>query len=894
MKISWLKFLTALNCPVAVSNVESLQPCPFHPNTEPSLRVHDNSEHSLYFTCCHHNCNFKGDPVTMVAQWLNVSLPAAIELFKPGNRFYSTLLEDLSTNQQVGYTNPSINQDIIEQFVRECHRHLNAGEHEHVSLINDFLVSGKWTHSSLQYLHPDMGYMYPGSIPAQLEFIDTKAYKFEPHIVFTVRYDSQVVGFRILNIVSGVTTTHKLTTEKNYIFMPHNVGGDKLYVAPNELIAFAVYSKSRTYSNNPIPVIAMLGSSLPASFNKVSEIILLNTKKAPLTLARALELFKQDTLVDGAVTQPKISVLSPAYEVTERPLDVFLDERGNKRLLLSWIATDMVQLLKSGITAGLFDLLGSNKLPPAKLDALVASLEKHDAPADFIKDLTDYNAKASDEMFLTNGNTVRKSRAGMLGRTANHDKVVLSNVVFDIHKKYVTNYNKSVIVDCTLRVGDHAIRTTLDHEVFAHTPTLRAAVNAAFMRNGIAPKLALYGVRGFPWEEIRDLLTESSVVDKEISHLGLTDVRTVDLTNCRISGVVEPQSHIFTLSKPVQSMYAGIKPNITDPGIKPYDLLWRNQDDTSLALAGALSHIIHCISSGVDLLASGNLQPTHLLLVRSPANTLDVLFTQLVSMFSGTETVNRLPYVNPLRALKDMTELGSLPFISLMPRFQIERQMALLAESPVSLITSIPEEDCGMFMDVKNMSYLVGDSRSVYDPKSIVELQQSFPYFLQRLLRSGKQLTGQHPVPAIAVYEQIASYLGVAPAAMDKIAKPYFMSISLSMDKLFFNDVRMLVQDNDLKVVYDTVPTEEDDLTTVYVADKLVYLPRRVVGLMNQRLRKKYKAEAVDYHLADCGTLVGKDPHFWIIPAALWDRYIAKTVSVVYGSGPFKLLALSS
>ena len=895
MKISWIKFLTILNCPITNTDIEALQPCPFHPNTEPSLRIHS-SDHTLYFTCCRDNCKFKGDPITMAAQCLNLPFPDAIALFKPGHRFYSTLIDETFNTHQVEYTNPHINQDIIQQFMAQCRHALMTGSNEHVALINDFLVSQRWTHSSLQHIHDDMGYLHSQDIPEQLEVMDTKAYKFDPHIIFGQRYDGRIIGFQMFNIKSGTYTSHKLLTEKNYIFMPQNIGADtKLYVAPNELVAFAIYSKAKTYSTIPFPVISMSNAMLPNMFKNVKEITFINTKKAPLTITKALEIFKHKQLIEGTITAPRINVLSIACEVTDKPLNEFLHAHAyNKQPLMTWIAKDIMQLYNSGITSRLFDLLNTHKLSPDKFSELVNALINQNAPDDFITDITDYNLKTGDEMFLSNGNTVRKTRGGMIGRTADHDKVILSNVVFDIHKKYITNDNNAVC-DCTLSVNDHTIRTTLDHNIFSKTTLLKNAVNTAFMNSGIAPKMAIYGVRGFQWDEIRDIITESSTVEKEIKHLGLTDIHTLDFTNCRISNTVESQSKIFTINKAAQAMYAGLNLYTSDTGIKPFESLWRNTDATSLALSAVISQIIHCIMSGVDLLANGNIQPNHLLLLRSPMNTLDILFTQLLLFCSGTENINRLPYVNPLKFLQGIQELGSLPFISLLPKFNIDRQIALLGESPVNIITTIPEEESGMFGELKNISFLASESKAIYHTKSIMELRQSFPYFMQRLLRSEMNLVGQYPTPSIYVYENIAEYFNIKPAKLDKLIKPYFISAVTSMDNLFFNDVRTLVQESSIKIRYDVIPTVEDDKGVIYVTDTCAYLPRKIVGMLNQKLHKKYKAEAVEYHLTENKIIENTDIYFWIINKEMWDRQVGRVVTtVMLNNGPFKLLALTS
>jgi len=671
-----------------------------------------------------------------------------------------------------------------------------------------------------------------------------------------------------------------------------------MYIAHNELVAFAMYSKARLYSTKPLSVVAMEDAILPSSFSKLQDVMLINSKDSPLSLNKALSIYKHSSIIENSLSTPIIKVLCPNCEVTAKPLDEFMAATPcNTPHLRTWIANDIAQLQKSGESEGILELLSLHKMPTDKFDSLLSSLTQKELPLPFIASVNNYNDKTEPELFLSNGNSIRKTPAGIMGRNPKFDKVVLSNVVIDVHKKYITNAD-DVLCDCTLTVGPNSVNTILNQNVFNSAIGLSNAISKAFIKEGLTPKLAVYHVKGFNWAEIRDTVLESISCVNELTHLGVNEGNVVDFPKCRIGNTIEPQAKIFSSDSPAYSMYAGLNISQEDQSIHPFECLWRNTDSTSIALAGCISHILHCIGSGVQLVNKGTIYPAHLILVRNTSNTLESLFSQLVMMFSGDSAVSRLPFVKPLGLLEKMKVLGTLPFMSMLPEMELPRQVSLFRETPVSLISCVPEDDCGAFEAIRQISYILSDSRALYDDKSMTALQQSLPYLIQRLMKDKIPLVGQHPTPALTIHSRIADFLHVPVIKADNVIKPYHIMMGAGLEEVFFSAIKSLMKLEEVQVKRGKAPKGSDSKTDIYVTDTCVHLPRRIISMLNRRLqhrnKNKFNADIVEYHLTDKGMIVDKNFNFWILPRDLWDKYTSSVLLTPdFEVQPDQLLALN-
>lgn len=912
-QISWYKLLTALGSDVTNIDINVLQPCPMHPNLAPSLRVKYTEDGLLSFDCNYPHCKFKGDHIQLTAERMHLTSEDAARLFKPNNQLAAAVLDSDTTNYLIEYTNLEINQDIIKHFLSDCHAQLSDSNNPHATLINNFLTGKNWIPASERELPPNVGCLDYNLIPQQLDVLKKNIYKKEPHIIFGLQYGDTLTGFNVYNITNRDTTTYKFLAAPNHIFdLTENSNTDTLYIVPDELYALAINLKSKMYANKPLATLAMTNGILPKIYSRFDRVKLIDTKDHPLTVSKALDIFKHESIIEDSLEVKNIVVSSMSKELTKVSLSVFLASCANNRAtsLVTWIAKELLAIANSDVTANIFETLYTHKLPSKQFEALLSKLSKQGASKEFIEELTDYNFKVHNDLFINNRYIVRKSKYGLHGISSNGNKTLLSNTVIDIHRKFMTNKIpdaltrcNNVLCDCTFSLDGYKVDALVPYDAFINRIALKNCINKAFMDKGIAPKVTVSAppTHSFNWDEIRDALTESHIVEKEVNTLGFTDTNTVDFPSCRISKEITPQRHIYTFNPVVIDMYKGININEGDTSIEPIKTLFSQDNPASMIMTAAISHFVHCLMKGFQILSGATFAPDHLLLAYSDDNNMEEIFKQIVLMMSNTLYQDRLPYAQPRKFLQEIKELGTLPFITKLPEYALQHKATLLRESPVNIISTIPEEDCGRLTDIKNMSFITGSADSIYDNKSIIALQQALPCLLHRLLHSNtiktEKFIGTTVIPALSTYKKLCEFMEIAPKAMETVLKPYYTPTHIELEKLFIRDLQTLIKENSLRIMYvDERSPATPSIIQISTHNNEVYMPTLVIAAINQILLRNYRVSAVKYHLDAAGVIKASDGRFWTIPLPIWEEKFSAAINVPENKSypPLKLMALIS
>lgn len=902
MKILIEKVLSYLGCPPAINNEYY---CPLHISTTPTLTItEDPITDNPWCTCS--QCHFSGTILSLIATKKQLPINTVNTLFSPGNILQDAIIGDFNSDQLIEYLNPYINQALLEKYINNCNKNLLefvTGKYllERLSILH-------WLHPDNTYLPKGLGMVIHDEIPEELAELRKKDYK--DNLIFSYTYNDQLTGIKTLNVDTSASTFIELRARKGVFLEQYALNSDTLFIAPDELSALSIHTRTKTRTAKALPVIAVNTLPLPSKLNTATKLYLLATDNRPVTLKTALQ-YLAEPVID-TVPNDKLDIFISILKNDVNNFDTdslfTLDSKRFSVSLLSYVVNQLMFIYKTHGVSAIYNNLIAVSLNSAIREQLAGALKKNNADEKLISLITSNNSLIPEKRVLFNNMIVMRTPAGFIGYI-NETNTPLSNTTFRIKNKIITSTG-DIYCNCTLQTNNTPeIQAMLNYRAFKNAKLLRQAVQAEYLKHNLMPTIVFYDYPGFSWSEICDHFSDSIQVQREITSLGVDEVLNLQLPNHVIitNGNIIKQNRIFEMDKNVVAQYSGLKAESTDLTI--FKELWTRTDTYSKVFTLGIAHILyHMLLPRFIKNTETYLRPKHLCFIDSNEDRLHPLISRLNMLFANSEYEYKFLQHTFNKQLQQVNKLGTLPLICSLPNLNNKRTVKLFDEMHINLVSNITEDQAFALNRLNNISFVVDNNAEPVMPNittdQILQLQNSFIALLSRLMLyhiEDKTDLITTTTPATMMHNIISIILNIPiNTSIYSTIQAYYIDTLSNLDTLFLNALNRFIYFNDTEY-HPTLINDEpnivilknysNDPKVIIVGNKAVFMRIKLINFMNKLYECNLSVAGVQAQLrqkemtidnSEYTKIIPPNVHYIILKREVWDEHIIKKQPVKF------------
>ena len=876
--------------------------CPLHAG-EDTMSVMYTHDGNMVFRCIEHSCNFNGDAIALVCARFNVSIKAAVEMFKPGGMLASCTREPMSSDDASVYIGKANTQQRIKSYLSKCQQLLARNP-------SKCKIRPGLTPANLKLLPPEIGLLdISDDMPEAFSEFRKSKYRKANLITFPFTYNGEVTHVLVVDADNTAFRRDVCITRQGIGVLCEDITAypkNHLILSFTDPVTASIYygTTQPTYSERP-PVMAASGFPLPHSFSGLHGIIIVGTADAPVTLDYLLSAAEADDVVEGEEVQPYVGVYSYSRDIRdikERMLDALTPTEPNVKTVEAAIAEKINDLVKAGKRENVFEAFQQHQPPQHLLDAIAEAINNSNYDEDCLSVVRSIAATEVGKHVLGNKKTIISSSTGTTCVGPRDSSGVLSNFGIRIDKR-VRSADGSDYFVCMITPADRSITPVyvdIPESTCGSVTRMRSLISKAFSASGQSPYIAMYDVPGVSWYDVMSKLAEGCSVRKEVTSLGINDIRDIYFPNTIIStrtNEILNQDDVSHVDDDVSGRYSGIRNTENANYMLPFKLLAEKCDN--IEVGAFMAGLTHFMGHTVVLARYGRWasnKAKHLFFVETEPGCFDSAIAKLNAVFTD-EPLAEISTSAPVRSFSRYGQLGTLPLICRIPRVDnIQRLLKAVDTSEFPIIGIVDSFTASALNGRVNAAYITPSNEataaySIHD-KTVYDIRNAFPQMLLKMCTDGKsQEEIQDGQICTRGFEHLCTLLGVPSSKLiQNMCSKVFAGAGMSgvdsfFDKLHFGTTGISTK-MALCIVYGK-PQPDFSFTKrgqhIFVMEDKVIIGKYVVDLVNKFSHNVFSVDQLDEELRQREMLVSlpddvqvDKSRCWCIPRDVYDEKIVK------------------
>lgn len=876
--------------------------CPLHAG-EDTMSVMYTSDGNMVFRCVEHSCNFNGDAISLVCARFNVSIKAAVEMFKPGGMLASCTREPMSSDDANVYLGKANTQQRIKSYLSKCQQLLARNP-------SKCKIRPGLTPANLKLLPPEIGLLeISDDMPEAFSEFRKSKYRKANLITFPFTYNGEVTHVLVVDADNTAFRRDICITRQGIGVLCEDITAypkNHLILSFTDPVTASIYygTTQPTSSGRP-PVMAASGFPLPHSFSGLHGIVIVGTADAPVTLDYLLSAAETDDVVEGEEVQPYVGVYSYSRDIRdikESMLDALTPTEPNVKTVEAAIAEKINNLVKAGKREQIFEAFQQHQPPQHLLDAIAEAINTSKYDDDCLAVVRSIAATEIGKHVLGNKKTILSSSTGTSCIGPRDSNGILSNFGIRIDKR-VRSADGSDYFVCMITPADRSITpvyVNIPESTCGSVTRMRSLISKAFSASGQSPYIAMYDVPGISWYDVMSKLAEGCSVRKEVTSLGVNDIRDIYFPNTIIStrtNEILNQDDVSHVDDDVSGRYSGIRNTENANYMLPFKLLAEKCDN--IEVGAFMAGLTHFMGHSVVLARYGRWasnKARHLFFVETEPGCFDSAIAKLNAVFTD-EPVAEISTSAPVRSFSRYGQLGTLPLICRIPRVDNIQRLLKAVDSAEFPIIGIVDSFTASAMNGRvNAAYITPSNEatsaySIHD-KTVYDIRDAFPQMLLKMCTDGKsQEEIQDGQICTRGFEHLCTLLGVPSSKLiQNMCSKVFAGAGMSgvdsfFDKLHFGTTGISTK-MALCIVYGK-PQPDFSFTKrgqhIFVMEDKVIIGKYVVDLVNKFSHNVFSVDQLDEELYQREMLVALPDDVnvdknrcWCIPRDVYDEKIVK------------------
>jgi hypothetical protein len=876
--------------------------CPLHAG-EDTMSVMYTSDGNMVFRCVEHTCNFNGDAIALVCARFNVSIKAAVEMFKPGGMLASCTREPMSTDDASVYLGKANTQQRIKSYLSKCQQLLARNPAK-------CKLRPGLTPANLKLLPPEVGLLdISDDMPEAFSEFRKSKYKKANLITFPFTYNGEVTHVLVVDADNTAFRRDICITRQGLGVFGEDITA---YTKNHTIAAFTdpvtasiYYGTIQPTSSSRPPVMAVSGFPLPHSFSGLHGISIVGTADAPITLDYLLSAVEADDIVEGEELQPYVGVCSctrDIRDVKEVLYSAMSQAEQEVKTLERAIADEINRLVKAGKRELVFDAFQQHQPPQHLIEAVAESINTSKYDEDCLSIVRSIAATEVGKHVLGNKKTILSSATGTICAGSKGANDVMSNFGIRIDKR-VRGADGSDYFVCLISPADRGVTpvyVNIPESTCSSVSRMRSLISKAFSASGQSPYIAMYDVPGVSWYDVMSKLAEGCSVRKEVTSLGVNDIRDIYFPNSIIStrtNEVLNQDDVSHVDEDVCNRYSAVHNTENANFMLPFKLLAEKCDN--IEVGAFLAGLMHFMGHTVVLARYGRWasnKAKHLFFVETEPGCFDSAIAKLNSVFTDAPLAE-ISTSAPVRSLSRYSQLGTLPLICRIPRVDnIQRLLKAVDSSEFPIIGIVDSFTASALNGRVNAAYITPSNEataaySIHD-KTVYDIRESFPHMLLKMCTDSKvQEEIQDGQVCTRAFEHMCSVLGIPSSKLlQNMCSKVFAGAGMSgvdsfFDRLHFGTTGISSKMN-LCIVYGK-PQRDFSFTKrgqhIFVMEDRVLIGKYVVDLVNKFSHNVFSVDQLNEELYQREMLVAlpddvdvDESRCWCIPREIYDEKIVR------------------
>ena len=943
MQVKWKDFLRKLDV-VVDGDINQMYTCPLHSSKIHTLKVYHNPvTHSCVFKCIHNDCGFYGDAVQLLAKYFHTDIEVALAKFLEED-FAETLQVPMAEQQIDEYLDAERGQGALIDYVARCQEYLRKSDYGAVLRYNLRYIG---LSDRIELLPEELGAVCQDNIPILLGELHRKEYIKKHHLLIPYYFEDKLTFVETQEVrkdgTVGELKRHEIIPGGYGIFL-HNYVRDNpnkwLCVTPNPLTACDMV---RVYklSSAKVPNI-ICAKKLPLPHSCVdNNICYVDLNNSALPLEYALKAYTAKQTVQGFDKDISARISNKTL-LNYHDISTILSHVATRSTRIQvWLANKIKDLADKGLRSEIINGLKQVELSPEKREQLVDELYKNGTHTDIITLVRNSMPTGIAEVQLGNGNCLSIEDGGMYGIYTGGKRFKLLNGALQVNAKILTQKGP-LRYACTFKAQTgESVNIMLNETDCSRAEYLQRALNRETIRAGYAHAayIAVYEeARKFKWTDIMSKLSEGKPCYNEVDVLGVNTQLEVHFPSVMLDVAgrkVGTQGRIYNMQEDVFNHYAALNTSMSqEKAVSTISSLFKNMNDIYVsAFILGLCHIIYQVATQYYIRKKHDRENnirTHLCYIEPVEGMWWGVLNNLHTMLSNCTMVPALPG-NVTKHLRELTPLGTLPFICELPAIPAKNVPRLLQDSPVNLITRVDSDTAALLNNHPCVSMVIPPNVDASESEfaklnyeDLYKLQGALPQFINYLLN----ITIAHEVvityrdpqllPAQSIYNWICAVLDIKRHALaDTMLQKYYVLETLYSLQNLLRIVGKLCYDGNTLVpsIYgaklitrtpcDADFSDDSHPPAAYILPEIVHLSKRVMTrIIRQKHMDYYTIELVDIALKQAGYLVKRkdiprNKHiskefYWTIPREVWDTKVRQTqITLIETVTPGNLITLN-
>lgn len=884
--------------------------CPLHPGEE-SMTVMCSPDGNMSFKCSEQTCSFNGDAIALICARFNIGIKSAIDMLKPGGMLAACLDTPMTVAEAEAYSGKANTQLKIKAYLSRC-RSLLAKNPARSKLRAGLDIT------TLKLIPPEIGLLEIGEdMPEAFSEFKKSKYKKANLLTFPYTYNGDVMHVKVIN-ADNFAEVHDISIIRpDYgVFCEDAVlaKDNRRVLAFTNPVAASIYygTVQKNTAKRPL-VVALSGFPLPHTFSGVADIDLIEFADSKVDLDFLLETMESDDFVEGGESQPQISLYPYTCESLDAKIGVYNQTNlainsGSYGLpVATVVANRLSDLYEAGKTDLAVEVFQRHNITSNNKESILEVIRDKKLNTELCKIVTCNDILGAHKLVLGNKKVLVAGPKSIECEGKNLEREVLANFGMTVDHK-VRGFDEEDYIVCRITPEDKdfaPVTVELPENSWSSTAKMRKIITRSFATAGSTPYIAMYDSRGVSWYDIISKLAEGCKMRKEITKLGVDELRDVYFTNVVVNtriDTIQDQNEILRVPTCVSERFDKLSNPDYQDYKAPYKYLLEraNSLDVAAFLTG-LCHIIYRLA----LAAKTGERPVHggrhLFYVETEEGCFGKTIEQLNSVFSSAP-VYEVSSGAPIRSLEKFKQLGNLPLICKIPRVEnVQRLVKALDDAEFPVIASVDSYTASLLTGRVRATFVTPSSESisnhVVDSNLVDSVRRTFAKLLLTLTNRGVQNDEKTRTQnAVMGYRLLCNLLGMPDAdSVKNLVSGVFAGAGMSGVDSFFEKLHFGVSGMSSKfrlcVVYGR-PQQEHSFTKrgqhIFVLENEVLIGKYVVDLVNKFSYNVFSIDQLDDELNEREFLVSmpegldidKD-RCWCIPREVYeDRIVGKPLKI--------------
>lgn len=868
--------------------------CPLHAG-EDTMTVMYSPDGNMVFKCSDPTCKFNGDSISLICAKYRVSISAAVGMLCPGGMLASCLVEPMTQVEAEAYTGKANTQLKVKAYLSRC-RQLLARNPAKCKLRAGLDVT------TLNLIPPEIGLLEIGDDmpPAFNEYRKSK-YRKANLITFPFTYNGDVMHVMVVNADNFADRADISIVRPDYgIFCEEALlaKDNRRILATTDPVAAATYygTLQKNMARRP-PIVSISGFPLPHTFSGVSDIDLIEFSDSRISIDYLLESMESDDFVEGGELQPQISVYPYSVMSLDATIGVYNQTNmavNNDRYGIppfTAIARKMDDLVMSGKRDDVLEMFRRHSISNGNREGILDAVRSlgEEKAVDYCAIVGCNDSIGSRKLVLGNRKILRSNAKSIECEGRNLDVDVLSNFGMQVLRR-VRGYDGDDYLVCSITPDDkntQPVVVELPESSWQSSGRMRRIISRAFATHGATPYIAMYDIPGVSWYDVISKLSEGCKMQKEITRLGVDEIRDIYFPNIVINTRINdlgPVDDTLRIPDHVLERYGGLVDSPIADYIGPVKTLL--EKDTSLGVASFVAGISHILYRTAYLARYGR-RPAHgrrhLLFVETEDGCFSRTIDNLNAVFSDDGCVE-ISSGAPVKSLSRFDQLGSLPLICMIPRVEnVQRLVNALTDAPFDVIATVDSYTASLLNGRVSAAYVTpsSEANNTYAIRSgtIGAIRDSFARLLLHMTQHYvANDTFEKTESAVIGYRMLCRLAGCPDTGSVKNIVSYmFAGAGMSGVDSFFQKLHFGISGMDTRMrlcVIHGAPQADHSFTKrgqhIFVMENTVLIGKYVVDLVNKYSRNVFSISQLDEELNERELLVSMPEELEIDPSRCW------------------------